>query len=116
MNELTQKGGALSESITPMPPEHALAMSLGENALFAIGKSGLHALAVTMHDDGVCDLIVVPDHETTLEDVLHWEHQTGELNLLFHGESHIDLCIMNHHEFHALVETDEPEFKMLADA
>ena len=90
--------------------EQALAESIGINALTGIGKEGLQALSVRTLEEDVYELIVVPDHPATIEDVLHWEHHTGELRLLFHGEAEIELRIMDHLEFHELEETNEPNY------
>lgn len=97
--------------------EQALAESIGLNALDGIGKDGLHALAVRMIEGEVCELIIVPDHAATIEDILHWEHHTGEMRLLFHGEADIRLHVMSHDEFHVLEKSNEPSYNAnLADA
>lgn len=95
----------------------ALAESIGLHALAGIGKQGLYALAVRTLDDDIHELIVVPDHPATFEDLLHWEHHTGEMRLLFHDEADIRLRVMDHDEFHILEESNEPNYSAnLADA
>lgn len=100
-----------------MSAEKALAVSIGENALWKIDLDGLHALAVSMQDDGTCELVVVPEDAPTMEDVLEWEFETGELRLLFLGEADIELRIMDHMEYHELAASEEPAFnRHLAEA
>jgi hypothetical protein len=97
--------------------EEALAESIGLHALVGIGKEGLHALAVRMDDRDVCELIIVPEHPATIEDILHWEHHTGEVRLLFHGEADIHLRIMDIDEFHNMEKSNQPSYNAnLADA
>lgn len=97
--------------------EEALAESIGLNALREIDKDGLYALSVRLLDDGVCELIVVPDAPVTLKNVLDWEHVVGEMRLLFHGEADIQLRVMDHHEFHRFEQSNEPSYNAnLADA
>lgn len=105
------------EEFTPERLEQDLALSIGEDALSRIGTTGLHALAVAMNSEEEFELIIVSDQPVTLQDVLRWEHHTGELNLVFNGQAHIELRIMDPTEFHALSTAEEPHFnRALADA
>lgn len=90
--------------------EQALAESVGLHALAKIGKEGLAHLAVDVDDDGTYDLIVVPDHPATLNDILDWEDVTGDLRILFEDEADIKLRVMSHDEFSAFRRAAEPNY------
>lgn len=107
----------MTEKNNPRSSEQALAESIGLNALHKIGRQGLQALAVDVPQGGTYDLIVVPDHPATLNDILDWEDATGDLRVLFQGEADIKLCVMSHDEFHAFRRATEPNYNSdLAEA